>query len=197
MGMGTEYRRKSDFELMALVGGDDIEAFAELVRRYQDPLVNFFYRYAWDRFLAEDCAQEVLIRVFRASKSYAPTASFKTYLFSIARNFWIDHLRSSRAGREISLQSAVDGDETVLGDLVESQERDPGDGLGGRETGEIIRNAIDSLPEDQKSVFVLCQVEGMKYSDAAGILGIPLGTVKSRMHAAVEKLKSLLKGKVV
>lgn len=197
MGMGTEYKRKSDFELMALVRDKDLGAFAELVRRYQDSLVNFFYRYAWDRFLAEDCAQEVLIRVFKASRSYEPTASFRTYMFSIARNFWIDHLRSRKPGREVSLQSHVDGDETALGDLVEGHEREPGESLGGRETGDIIRRAIDSLPDDQKNVFMLCQVEGMKYSDAAAILCIPLGTVKSRMHAAVEKLKALLQGKAV
>jgi RNA polymerase sigma-70 factor (ECF subfamily) len=181
---------------MALVREGDLEAFNELVTRFQNPLVNFFYRHCWDRYLAEDFAQEVFLRLFKASGTYTPSGSFRTFLFSIARNYWIDRLRASRGEREVSLQARVGDDETHLIDLLESGERTPGEELGLDEIGREIRKAVEVLPDEQRMVFILCQVEGMKYSDVAEIQGIPLGTVKSRMHAALEKLKTLLRDKV-
>lgn len=194
--MGCEYRSDTDVALMDRLGDGDIEAFDELVRRYEKPLVNFFFRHSWDRYLSEDCAQEVFLRVFKAAATYKPTGSFKTFLFSIARNYWIDHLRSRKRDREVSLQAGLGGEEeTRLIDMIESDAGTPSERMGRDELGEVIRKAVDTLPDEQRMVFVLCQVEGMRYAEVAEIQGVPLGTVKSRMHAALEKLKALLQGK--
>jgi RNA polymerase sigma-70 factor (ECF subfamily) len=182
---------------MARIREGEVAAFEELVRRYQKSLVNFFFRQSWDGYLAEDFAQEVFLRIFKAARNYRPTASFRTYLFSIARNYWIDHLRSKRNVRDVSLSGGAGGeDETRLVDVLSSDAGTPSESMGRDELGKTIRRAVDMLPEEQRMVFILCQVEGMKYADVAQIQGVPIGTVKSRMHAALGKLKSLLQGKV-
>ena len=161
----------ADTELMLRARKGDEEAFEKLVLRYQKPLVNFFYRLVWDRQKAEDFAQEVFIKIFLARKSYSYRAKFTTYLFRIARNLWIDYLRASgRRPKPLSL----DGTEEE------------------RESLRIVKSAIDSLPEEQKLVFILSENQGLKYSEVAEVMAIPIGTVKSRMYAAMEALRRKL-----
>ncbi len=180
---------------MLEVKGGAEEAFSRLAARYSRPLVSFFFRLGRDRQVAEDCAQEVFLRVFRARKDYEPRAKFRTYLFRIARNLWIDYLRSKRTeGKILSLSHPLgDGDdEGTLQERIPVDAPRPSAKVRHDDLRRQILEAIDFLPEEQKSVFLLCEVEGMKYADVAGILGIPVGTVKSRMHTAVAKIRSRL-----
>ena len=84
---------ESDSELMERFRDGDDDAFPAIVQRFQRPLVNFFYRLTWDRFTSEDYAQEVFARLIRHRKSYKRSAKFSTYLFRIAKNYWIDRYR--------------------------------------------------------------------------------------------------------
>lgn len=188
----------SDEDLMLEVKDGSEEAFSELVARYERPLISYFFRQGWDQGLAEDCAQEVFLRVFRARTGYAPQAKFRTYLFRIARNLWIDHVRARRTkGSVISLsQPSGDGDRSdPLSERISGDEPPPSAQMRREDLRLQIRNAVDFLSEDQKAVFLLCEVEGMRYAEVAEILGIPVGTVKSRMHTASTRIREHLKKK--
>ena len=179
--------------LLALKGGE-FAAFSALVDRHQRSLINFFYHLCWDRQAAEDCAQEVFLRVYSHRDTYEPQAKFTTFLFRIARNLWIDRIRSAAVhGRPASLDSRAEGDEgRSLGERVPSRSLGPVEILTREEQQAALRRAIDQLSEEQKAVVILSEIQGLKYQDIGAILDVPVGTVKSRMHTAMERLKELL-----
>jgi RNA polymerase sigma-70 factor (ECF subfamily) len=158
-------------------------------------LLNFFFRLCWDRSLAEDFAQETLLRVYKSAKKWEPNAKFTTYLYRIARNYWIDHCRLLSTQKEnVSLQTQVGGAESTatLIDRLPDDIKPPEDDLDRRELYGAIMRALEQLPEEQRMVFVLSEIEELRYQEISDILEIPLGTVKSRMHTAVGKLQELL-----
>jgi RNA polymerase sigma-70 factor, ECF subfamily len=184
-----------DLELMRRFQAGDVDAFTELYERHLKGLLNFFFRLCWDRSLAEDFAQEVLLRVFKSAARWEPNAKFTTYLYRIARNHWIDHCRLLSTQKEnVSLQTRVGGPDSqaTLVDRLPDDIRPPEHDLDRRELYEAIMNALEELPEEQRLVFILSEVEDLKYQEIAEILDIPLGTVKSRMHTAVHRLQELL-----
>ena len=190
-----------DQALMLEVKQGSTEAFAELVARHNAGLINFFYRSLRDRQLAEDFAQEVLVRLFRAAESYSPEAKFTTFLYRIAKNYLIDHFRSqSIRPHPLSLDGATGagedgpgGEPTRLVDVLPGKGRAPESPLESLELGELIMDAIDQLPLEHRMVFLMSEVEEMRYQDIAEALEIPVGTVKSRMHTAYHRLRELLK----
>lgn len=187
--------RLDDRELIALVKKGRLSAFTQLVDRHQRSLINFFYHLSWDRQMSEDCAQEVFLRIYSHLGTYEPQAKFTTFLYRIARNLWIDRLRSLQAhGRPVSLESPVGfgDDDRTLRDRVSAGAPSPVEILAQEETQQELRDAIDRLPEEQRSVVVLSEIQGLKYQEIADILEIPVGTVKSRMFTAMERLKDLL-----
>ncbi len=184
--------RLPDEELMLSAGRGRVEAFEALVGRYEAALVRYFYRCTWDRARAEDLAQEVFVKLVTHSRDYEPTAKFTTYMYRVAHNLWVDDFRRRRHERgQVSLE-AEGGDGTSLREVVLSGADDPRDSARKEEIVEAVIEAVESLPEGHRAVFVLAEVEGMKYAEVAGILGIPEGTVKSRMHAAVIRLRERL-----
>jgi len=193
--MKDEWNPRDDAALMAAIQSGELEAFNALVGRHQRSLINFFYHLCWDRQVSEDCAQEVFLRVYSHRESYEPQAKFTTFLFRIARNLWIDRVRTAAVhGKPLSLQrSAGGGDEgPSLQDRVASRAPSPVEILARREQEDALRRAIDQLPEEQKAVVILSEIQGLKYQDISVILDVPVGTVKSRMHTAMDKLKDLL-----
>ncbi len=184
--------RMPDEELMLSAGRGRVEAFEALVGRYEAALVRYFFRCTWDRARAEDLAQEVFVKLFTHSRDYVPTAKFTTYMYRVARNLWVDDFRRRKHERgQVSLE-AEDAGGTSLREVVFSGADGPRDSARKEEIIEAVIEAVDSLSEAHKAVFVLAEVEGMKYAEVAGILGIPEGTVKSRMHAAVRRLRERL-----
>ena len=187
----------TDAELMLKVKVGDIRSFENLVGRHQRPLINYFFRMTWDRQTAEDMAQEVFIRIYNHAKDYEPQAKFTTYMYRVARNLWIDRMRhEGHAPRTVSLDAPVDSEGDTFHDVVSAVAPSPDARMETQERAVIVRNAIETLPEEQKQVLLLAEAKGMKYQEVAEVLGIPIGTVKSRMHAAMMKLKDLLTGKV-
>ncbi len=186
--------RRDDAALLAALKAGDFAAFTAIVDRHQRSLINFFHHLCWDRQTAEDCAQEVFLRVYSHLDTYEPQAKFTTFLFRIARNLWIDRVRSAAVhGRPASLDARADGGEgRSLGERVASTSPEPSEILAREEQQAALRRAIDQLPEEQKAVVILGEIEGMKYQDIGAILDVPVGTVKSRMHTAMERLKDLL-----
>ena len=173
---------------------DNEDVFAELVARYQRPLINFFYRSVWDKHEAEDLTQEVFCRVFVHRKSYKAKAKFSTYLFRIARNLWIDHYRSRAKMPHVASLSASVGNGT--GDELVNCIAAPRSSEMPAVRSDIalkLQQALGQLSEEQRLVFVLAKDQGMKYAEIAETLRVPVGTVRSRMHSAVQKLQKLLR----
>jgi len=172
----------------------DKNAMTELVRRHQKALVNFFYRLMWDQHAAEDLTQEVFIRLVTAAKDYTPRAKFTTFLYQVARNLWIDKLRKGEVGsRPISLDAPIDPDEnTGLSELIAGQSPDAVQRVINHELMARVKKIISSLPEEQQMVLNLTYYQGMSYAETAEVLDIPVGTVKSRLHTAIMKLKEMV-----
>jgi RNA polymerase sigma-70 factor (ECF subfamily) len=183
-----------DLELMRRFQAGDVDAFTDLYEAHLRGLLNFFFRLCWDRSLAEDFAQEVLLRIYKSAHKWEPTAKFTTYLYRIARNYWIDHCRLLSTQKEnVSLDAKFGAEDSAsLMDRLPDDIRPPEDDLDRRELYGAIMQALAQLPDEQRMVFVLSEIEELKYNEIAEIMEVPLGTVKSRMHTAIGKLQELL-----
>lgn len=183
---------KSDADLMLAFKAGDTGAFEKLVLRHQIGLFNFFMRMSNKRDLAEDLTQDVFFRVYLHADTYESTAKFTTYLYRIARNCWIDHIRRlKRRGRPKSLDEETAEDLSLRSTLPAATEP-PSARMEREEQGRVIEEALAGLPEEQRMVFILSEMEGLKYAEIAEALEIPVGTVKSRMHVAVRRLRDQL-----
>lgn len=168
-----------DIELMRLASEGRLEPFACLVRRHQRPLLNFFLRLG-ARTEAEDLVQETFVRVFRFRRRYRPRAKFTTFLYTVARHVRIDALRRLKRSQELLLRAREEMDASSDGAMSATRAR--------IDAGELVRR----LPEKLKDVVVLSVYQGLAYEQIAGILRIPVGTVKSRMFLAMERLRAML-----
>ncbi len=186
----------TDAELMSRTAGGDENAFAELVMRYQDVLLNFFLRKGVSYCDGQDLVQRTLLRLWRYRNRYVPTAKLTTFLFLLAGQVSIDFFRAEghRQGLEEALErqaelEATSGTMSTSGEAAAAcRPVDPGDDG----SGERVRLAVASLPPGMRDVVELGVFQDLPYADVAEILGIPEGTVKSRMFNALRKLKELM-----
>lgn len=170
-------------------------AFRELVRRYERPLFSLLYRMVRDRALAEDLAQETFIKVLNGIKSYRPEFKFSSWIFKIANNAAIDHLRKKSLDT-LSLDGSPSAEtpeqmratSLQLGDKSET----PLDEVQSRELGTAIERAIAKLRPEYRSCILLRHVEGYSYEEIAATLELPLGTVKTYIHRARNELRVYL-----
>ena len=191
----SQDRQDEDVDLMLSFKRGDYNAFASLVEKHQQSLIQFFYAQHPDQQLAEDCAQEVWRKVFKARNDYVARARFKTYLFRVARNYWIDVYRSKSKHKPlVSLDagSASFDDAPALANMVADELPTPPSLLSNEELKTKIQWALERLPINQREVFVLSEFQGLKYQDIGEALEIPVGTVKSRMFNAMRRLRDLL-----
>lgn len=185
----------SDRELIAAFQAGRQEAFEQIVLRHQVGLINFFYRFLGDRERAEDYTQEVFLRLYLHADRYVPTAKLTTYLYHIAKNLCLDDLRRrKRQGPMQSIDHETQEGYSLRDELI-AEEETPSDQLEGKDRERIVQEALAKLPEEQRLVVVLSEIRGMKYKEIAEILEIPVGTVKSRMHTAMHKLREILEQK--
>ncbi len=182
----------SDVDLIAEIKRGSVDAFSALVERHQRSVINFFYHFSWDRQIAEDCTQEVFVKLYTHLGTYEPRAKFTTFLYRVARNLWIDKVRARKL-RPVSLESPLGfGEEKTLGDRIPGRAESPLETLTRQETQAVLRHAIDMLPEEQRMVVILSELEGLPYQEIGEVLDVPVGTVKSRMFTAMRKLRDLL-----
>jgi len=168
------------------------EVFAVLVQRYERELFNYLRRYLGDTGMAEDAFQATFLQVHLKCDQYEEGRRFRPWLYTIATNQAIDAQRRNRRHRMVSLDRMGVGHESEevgkLVDLLESTDGDPLDHVTQYERGQWVREALDELSDQMRSVVQLVYYEGMKYREAADVLEIPVGTVKSRLHSAIAKL---------
>lgn len=181
----------SDEELFASVRAGHQQAFAVLVRRYERELYGYLRRYLGDATLADDVFQNTFLALHRKRDQFEPGRPFRPWLYAVATNQAIDAMR--RAGRHsaVSLERATGDDAGELSRLLETLEaRGPAPlaDAEGEELRDLVRKSVDALPGFLRQVVILTYFQGLKYRDAADALGIPVGTVKSRLHAALQRL---------
>ncbi len=175
------------------VKAGDEQSFALLLQRYRGPLVNFLYRMVREREEAEDLAQEVFLRVYRARKDYVPSAKFTTWLFRIATNLALNSVRDNRYQRmEVSIDAPVsadaeDGDERTL-DVAERQPNIE-QHLIEEARRKMIRHAIEKLPEKQRAAVLLHKYQELDYNEIAKILECSESALKSLLFRAYETLR--------
>jgi RNA polymerase sigma-70 factor (ECF subfamily) len=179
--------RLTDEEAMVLVQtSGDHEAFAQLVQRWQQPIRRLCIRMAGEEHRGHDLAQETFARVYSERSGYAPGRKFSTWLWRIAVNLCHDDYRRVGRRAEVSLETTA-AEQTVADDPAPDQQ------LLKRERSELVRDAVLSLPEEQRAVLILREYEGLKFREIAEVLGVPEGTLKWRMSEALGELGRRLK----
>jgi RNA polymerase sigma-70 factor (ECF subfamily) len=184
----------SDEDLLARFRKGQREVFGTLVRRYQRELYGYLRRYLADADLADDVFQTTFVQVFAKAGQYELGRPVRPWLYAIATNQAIDALR--RLGRQAAVsleqtETESEGERRGLIEMLEARECDPFDNVDAAETRDLVRGCILRLPEFMKQVVIMAYYQGLKYQEIAEALDIPLGTVKSRLHAALVKLHEI------
>jgi RNA polymerase sigma-70 factor (ECF subfamily) len=182
----TDLSTLSDADLMQRVRDGDLAAFEAVARRWRRPLERFFFPLTWNADDAEDCVQETLMRLWRARDRYEPCGKFSTYLFQIAKRYWINE----RARKRVEV-TPMESSPALPGLTFRDYDHPVGHLLS-RHRDARVQQAISRLPEAQRLALVLCHFEGMTQREAADVLEVPVGTVKSRTAAAFAELRRVL-----
>lgn len=185
---------RSDEELLKLFRAGNASAFDALVHRYEGELFGYLNRYLRNRELAEDTFQTTFMTVYQKAETFEEGKRFKPWLYAIATNQAIDASRKRKRRQTISLENEWDSEESSakagsLRDVLESNNEKPDSLIMMDEKKVQVRKAIDTLPENLRQVLLLAYFHEFKYQDISEVLEIPLGTVKSRLHAALEKFQ--------
>ncbi len=190
--------RDPDVRLMLQIRDDVPGAFEVLVERYQHRLVGVLTHLIGKVDEAEDLTQDVFLRIYRARKGYKPKAKFSTWLFTIANNLAMNHLRSRGRNPAVALGMAMDGGQATemglrpLEDQALAREGTPSAQMRSVELSDVVREALDILGEDQKLAVLLNKFEDMSYADIAEVMGRSEAAVKSLLARARTHLREQL-----
>ena len=190
-----EWVRLSDQEVVLLARSGREAAYRELIRRYERPIFALLFRMVRDRELAEDLAQETFVKALNAIESYRPEFKFSSWIFKIANNAAIDHLRR----RELDTLSLDGSPHAATPEAMQAtalqigaRQESPLDAVEAKELGGAIEAAIGRLRPEYRSCILLRHVEGRAYEEIAEMLDLPLGTVKTYIHRARNELRQTL-----
>ncbi|HXT49208.1 MAG TPA: sigma-70 family RNA polymerase sigma factor [Gemmatimonadaceae bacterium] len=195
MALALDLRNLPDADVAALAKEGREPAFRELVRRYERPVFSLIFRMVRDRETAEDLAQDTFIKVLNNIDRYRSEFKLSSWLFKIANNVTIDHLRRRQLAT-VSLdgsphaQTVAEAQATSLD--VESRGESALEAMESRELGSAIERAIGQLRPEYRSCILLRHVEGRSYEEIAATLDLPLGTVKTYIHRARHELREAL-----
>ena len=186
----ADLQDSTDEALMQAFARGDMNAFEQLYNRHETGVWRFVFRSVQNDAVTDDLVQELWFSVTRSAASYEPTAKFKTWLFTMARNRVIDHVRSAR--NHASIDAENEEGESMFSDLAADSRLGPMRQVSSREQAKALLDAIEQLPADQREAFLL-QAEGdMSVEEIAAAIGVTFETAKSRLRYARNKLKTLL-----
>ncbi|MBN2001403.1 sigma-70 family RNA polymerase sigma factor [candidate division KSB1 bacterium] len=180
-----------DSQLMKQCAEGDKSAFTFLVQKYKSLIYQFILGKLKDRETASDLTQDVFIKVFTSVKNYNERGKFKSWIFRIAHNLVIDNYRKQPHAKIFSIHNGNDN-ESVMQNLT-NPAANPEAKAEQFELYNLIDAVVNTLPEHQRTAFVLCQYHGKSYREIADIQECPVGTIKSRIHVAVTKIREKLK----
>ncbi|MDQ6630589.1 MAG: sigma-70 family RNA polymerase sigma factor [Verrucomicrobiota bacterium] len=182
-----------DAALMLRVKRGDLRAFEELVDKYKQPVLNVIYRTLRDATEAEDLAQNVFVQVFKSAARYEATAKFSTWIFTIVRNLCLNEIRRRSRHPADSLDASVENDDQPVRQYQDFKTFSPPENLLQGELEEKIQDALEALPENQRTALLLCRQEDLSYEEIARVMGASLSATKSLIHRGRETLKEKLK----
>jgi RNA polymerase sigma-70 factor, ECF subfamily len=182
----------ADEELLLRSRQGDMATFTALVRRYERELYGYLRRYLGDASLAEDVFQNTFLQLYLKSAQYQPGNPVRPWLYTIATHQAIDALRRNGRHQAVSLdeqrETTGEGESQRLMELLENREAGPLEQALSQEQREKVKAGVDQLPDFLRQVLLMAYYQGLKYREIADILEIPVGTVKSRLHAALVRL---------
>lgn len=193
---GYDASEVTDELLMVRYQRGDRDAFSSLVRRHKARIYNFILRQIRDRAVAEEVAQEVFLRIVQKASDFKHEARFSTWMYTIARNLCIDHLRKQALRKHPSLDESRGSEPggRTLGETI--QDRHPRSSVErtavAKEFHQTVLRAVEALPAEQKEVFLLREIGNLAFKDIAELTGTGENTVKSRMRYALERLQQAL-----
>ena len=179
----------ADGELVLTAVAGRESAFEELVRRYQRPIASYVYRMVGDYDAALDLTQEVFIKVYNSLDRYRSEFKFSTWIYKIAHNAAIDHLRRHSVRDQI-LTAGIDGTRSEI--VIESRRLTPEQESEREERRSEIESVVQTLPAAYRELIVLRHSHDLSYDEIAEVTGLPLGTVKNRLFRAREAMRDLL-----
>lgn len=178
--------------LMVKYQRGDTRAFCEIVSRHSGQVYNFILRLLKDASSAEDLTQEVFYRVVKHSADFKHESRFPTWLYTIARNLCVDHVRKQKHRNHASLEESLASKGDSLAGEPPTRRQDAERATGAREVGAAIVVALNDLPDEQREVFLLRELAGLPFKEIASVTGAPENAVKSRMRYALERLQRAL-----
>jgi len=184
----------TDEELILGCRRGDEESFDQLFERYRSKLFTFIWRYVRQREAAEDIFQETFVRVFTRAGTYRRRAKVSTWLYTIAANLCRDELKRRKRRGTVSLDASLPGEDpshawSLALAVPDEASENPRESAEETEHRAALWRAVDALPDELRVTLELQTVHGLTYREVAEILGIPLGTVQSRIHNAVRLLR--------
>ena len=183
-----------DAALMLRAKRGDRAAFAELVEKYKQPVMNFVFRSLRDEIEAEDLAQNVFLQAWKSRRRYRQTAKFSTWLFTIARNLCLNEIRRrSRHPAESIEEAHAEHEDQPRQQYEDKSQLAPPDKLLQVELAQKIEEALAELPEAQRTAILLCRQDELSYEEIAEVLDCSLSATKSLIHRGRETLKEKLK----
>lgn len=202
--MNAEIKKRAgspdkDSVLVQAIQAGDIAAFDQLVLKHKDKLFNLVYWFLGDYQEANDCAQETFIKVFKSIKKFRFESAFSTWLYRIAMNTCKNRLKSSMyrwRKKTVSLENPEGSNGGNLSSVIRNDSTTPVNQLEKKERMMLIQKSINALPEEQKRVVILRDIQGLSYDEIADISGLNLGTVKSRLARGRLELRNKLQGKI-
>ena len=180
----------TDEQLIARFQTGDEQAYVELVNRYRDRLMNFVFQFLGDMEQSEDVVQDTMLKLFEKKHYYREIAKFSTWIYTIARNLANTELRK-RKRRKVTVLSQMTRDEREY--ELPAIQPETGQEIQNEYAAKRIQIAIHALPEHFKTVIILRDIQELSYDDISSIVGVPLGTVKSRINRARLQLQTDLK----
>jgi RNA polymerase sigma-70 factor (ECF subfamily) len=186
-----------DIRLMLEVKAGNSGSFNRLVDKYSRAIINYIFRFTGSREDAQDLAQEVFIRVYNNAKNYIPSAKFTTWIYRMANNISIDYIRKKKSrGIHTSLDEHIEsGGVEIRGAAADEKTKPADETLESEETAENVRQALLTLPDNQRSAIIMKIYEDRPYSEMAQILGVSTASVESLLFRARQALKSRLKSR--
>jgi len=188
--VGPHLKKLSDAQLLERYSEGDERAFRELVSRYKNSLYAFLKRFLNQRDLIEDVFQETFLQLFTSRESFDPERPLRPWLFTIAANKAKDALRKRQRSSAVPIGTISDGQQASFDDVLNSLssvETRPYETLERGELAERVREVVANMPESAREILILAYFNKFSYKQMAQILSIPIGTVKSRLHTAVNR----------
>ncbi|MBN1155140.1 sigma-70 family RNA polymerase sigma factor [candidate division KSB1 bacterium] len=181
----------TDAQLIEKFLAGEISGFNTLVWRWEKRMFNFIYRYLGDFELSKDVSQKVFIKVYKNLRHLKSPEKFQSWIYQVAANLCKDEIKSLKRRSAISIESIQENNTESNYNIVQPEKGQPDTNLNHVELQELIKQALQVIPEEQRVVIIMKEYQGLKFVEIAEVLGEPLNTVKSRMYYGLNALRKV------